>query len=129
MASRGKHLGRLQRRADYLAARLACCAEGIDLSYDKAEQRSLLWAIDLLQKEHEPMSHPELSGVWYGPHACEVCGVTIVKAAREDGGAEFEPPGRLMAIFHRGALSHDPDVVYPMTWTPHRHLDQPSAAD
>jgi hypothetical protein len=43
-----EHLRRLQRRADHLAARLACAAPGINLSYDKAELSSLLWAIDQL---------------------------------------------------------------------------------
>ncbi len=61
--------------------------------------------------------------VWYGPHACEVCGVTIVKAARESGGAEFEPPARLMRVFNRGAEAGDVDTVYPAVWMPHVHRE------
>lgn len=57
--------------------------------------------------------------IWYGPHACESCGVTIVKAAREHGGAALEPPARLMDAYQNGARSRDVDLVYPMTWTPH----------
>ena len=30
--------------------------------------------------------------VYYGPHACENCGVLIVKAGREWGGAVFTAP-------------------------------------
>ncbi len=58
---------------------------------------------------------------WYGPHACAVCGVEIVKASREQGGAEFEPPERLMRVFQRGSESSNPDLVYPMVWKPHVH--------
>jgi hypothetical protein len=61
--------------------------------------------------------------IWYGPHACQVCGATIIKAARENGGAELEPPDRLMRIFHRGSESSNPDVTYPMVWKPHVHAD------
>lgn len=64
----------------------------------------------------------ENKSIWYGPHACSVCGVTIVKAAREDGGAEYEPPARLLEIYRRGAQNGDVDLVYPMTWTPHVHI-------
>lgn len=59
---------------------------------------------------------------WYGPHACGVCGVTIVKAANERGGAEFEPPALLMQIYQRGSESNKPDLVYPMSWKPHQHI-------
>lgn len=59
--------------------------------------------------------------IWYGPHACSVCGVMIVKASREDGGAEYEPPARLLRIYQRGSESGSPDLVYPMTWRPHEH--------
>lgn len=65
--------------------------------------------------------------VWYGPHACSVCGVTIVKAAAESGGEELEPPKRLMRAFHRGSESGDPDLVYPATWKPHVHNPDSSA--
>jgi hypothetical protein len=58
---------------------------------------------------------------WYGPHACSVCGVTIVKAAREQGGQELEPPERLMRVFHRGSEVGNPDLVYPSIWIPHVH--------
>ena len=61
---------------------------------------------------------------WYGPHDCAVCGVTIIKAAMGEGGAEFEPPAQLMKIFARGAESGNPDVVYPMKWRPHVHLPE-----
>jgi hypothetical protein len=64
---------------------------------------------------------PNPNVVWYGPHGCSVCGVTIVKAAIESGGAEFEPPARLLRIFNRGAEAGDPEFVYPMEWTPHVH--------
>lgn len=63
--------------------------------------------------------------VWYGPHHCAECGVTIVKASREQGGAEFEPPDRLMRIYYRGAESSDPSLLYPMTWAPHVHRVPP----
>lgn len=44
--------------------------------------------------------------VYYGPHECGRCGRLIVKAAFEQGGAEFDYP------------RHDP--IYPNTrWTPH----------
>lgn len=56
---------------------------------------------------------------YYGPHDCETCGQTIVKQAREDGGAAFDIPERLLRIFERGAEAGDPDVAYPVTWTPH----------
>lgn len=65
--------------------------------------------------------HMAENTVWYGPHACAVCGVTIVKAAREQGGAEFEAPARLMRAFQRGSEAGDPELVYPMTWKPHVH--------
>lgn len=67
----------------------------------------------------ETTTEPE--NVWYGPHNCEVCGVTIVKASREQGGSEFEPPARLMRVYRRGSESDDVDVVYPMVWKPHVH--------
>jgi hypothetical protein len=57
--------------------------------------------------------------IWYGPHACQSCGVTIVKAAREQGGAEFEPPARLMQVYHRGSEAQQVDLVYPQVWAPH----------
>jgi hypothetical protein len=45
--------------------------------------------------------------VYYGPHACGVCGVMIVKAAREQGGAEYDAPS---------------GPIYPNTrWRPHVH--------
>ena len=45
---------------------------------------------------------------FYGPHPCEVCGVTIVKAARKHGGAEFYYPAE--------------GPIYPNTrWWPHVH--------
>ena len=48
-------LGRLQRRADHLAKRIA--ASDKDLSYDKAELSALQWAITFitgaLETEHE----------------------------------------------------------------------------
>lgn len=48
-------LGRLQRRADHLARRIA--ASDKDLSYDKAELSALQWAITFitgaLETEHE----------------------------------------------------------------------------
>lgn len=59
--------------------------------------------------------------IWYGPHACAVCGVEIVKAAREQGGQELEPPELLMRIYRRGAENGNPDLVYPMAWTTHVH--------
>lgn len=59
--------------------------------------------------------------VWYGPFACDVCGVTIVKAANKQGGAELEAPERLMRVFHRGSEAGDVQVVYPMTWKSHVH--------
>ena len=50
-----------------------------------------------------------IATIWYGPHACEVCGVVIVKAAREHGGAEFNYPVGL--------------TIYPNhAWAPHVHL-------
>ncbi len=71
----------------------------------------------------------ETETVWYGPHACEVCGAEIVKAAIEDGGAMFDVPERLKRIYHRGSESGDVDVCYPMTWPPHVHKTErgPSA--
>lgn len=30
--------------------------------------------------------------VWYGPHACGICGQLIIKAARAQGGAEYNAP-------------------------------------
>ena len=57
--------------------------------------------------------------IYYGPHACEICGQTIVKQAREEGGASFDPPPLLMRIFYRGSEAGNPDVAYPMVWTPH----------
>ncbi len=60
--------------------------------------------------------------VWYGPHACSVCGVVIVKAAAESGGEELEPPARLMRVYQRGSESGDVDLVYPATWKPHVHV-------
>ena len=59
--------------------------------------------------------------VWYGPHACSVCGSTIVKAAREEGGMELDPPERLLRVYQRGAESGDVEVVYPAEWRPHVH--------
>lgn len=59
--------------------------------------------------------------VWYGPHACEVCGVVIVKAAIEQGGEELEPPNILMRVFRMGAESGNPDIVYPLAWKKHVH--------
>lgn len=50
-----------------------------------------------------------IATIWYGPHACEVCGVSIIKAAREHGGAEFNYPVGL--------------TIYPNhAWAPHVHL-------
>ena len=74
----------------------------------------------LVRLKERPMEMESVR-TWYGPHACEVCGVTIIKAAREDGGAEFEPPERLMRVYRRGSESADVDLVYPMTWKPHVH--------
>lgn len=71
------------------------------------------------------MTENELNATWYGPHACAVCGVTIVKAAREQGGAEYEPPDQLMRVFARGAENGNPDLVYPMAWKPHVHRPHP----
>ncbi len=59
--------------------------------------------------------------VWYGPRPCAVCGVEIVKAAKESGGMELEVPARLMRIYRMGTESNDIDVVYPMVWRPHVH--------
>lgn len=67
------------------------------------------------------MTNDPVDMAWYGPHPCEVCGVTIVKAAREAGGAELEPPNALMRVYQRGAESGNPDLVYPMAWTQHVH--------
>lgn len=64
----------------------------------------------------------ENNSVWYGPHECNVCGVTIVKAALEDGGAEFEPPERLIRVYRRGSEAFDVNLVYPMTWKAHEHV-------
>lgn len=76
----------------------------------------------------ETQAAPAWYGPWYGPHQCAECGVMIVKAARESGAAEFEPPDVLMRVFLRGAESGNPEVVYPITWTPHVHRVNGSAA-
>jgi hypothetical protein len=34
----------------------------------------------------------ETTTIFYGPHQCNMCGDWIVKAAREQGGAEFDWP-------------------------------------
>jgi hypothetical protein len=199
MPSSRKHILRLQRRADHLAARLQCAADGIDMAFDRAEYRSLTWAIEQLGA---PSAHDGDSGryvhwcrkqatehgdcalsliracvnindsgidaavewareaghygrlalrqtpignekgeqmtetndvIYYGPHACSVCGETIVKASAEHGGAEFDPPAALMRIYQRGAESGNVDIVYPQTWKPHVHgsgtpLDPASAS-
>jgi len=72
----------------------------------------LRWAAEQTQKGLQPMTY-------YGPHSCETCGQTIVKQAREEGGAAFDPPPMLMRVFLRGAEAGNPDVTYPMMWTPH----------
>ena len=56
---------------------------------------------------------------YYGPHNCEHCGATIVKASREEGGKSFDPPPLLLRVFQRGSEAGNPDVAYPMAWTPH----------
>lgn len=61
--------------------------------------------------------------IWYGPHACAVCGVIIVKMAIEQGGQELEPPEALLRVFHRGSESSNQELVYPMTWAPHTHRE------
>lgn len=46
-----------------------------------------------------------MAGTFYGPHECGDCGETVVRAAREDGGAAFDVPD---------------GQVYPNTvWQPH----------
>lgn len=45
------------------------------------------------------------SAVFYGPHPCRLCGDTIVKASRAQGGAEYDEPD---------------GPIYPNTqWVPH----------
>jgi hypothetical protein len=56
---------------------------------------------------------------YYGPHNCERCGATIVKASREEGGQSFDVPPLLLRVFQRGSEAGNPDVAYPMTWEPH----------
>ena len=51
--------------------------------------------------------------IFYGPHACEDCGVMIAKASREQGGEAFDYPE---------------GPIYPNTpWAPHVH--RPVTAD
>ncbi len=73
-----------------------------------------------------PQRTKEKDMPYYGPHNCETCGQTIVKQAREDGSAAFDVPELLMRIFRRGAEAGNPDVAYPMTWTPHVCLTGPA---
>lgn len=67
------------------------------------------------------MTENEINSVWYGPHECAVCGITIVKQAVEAGGAEYEPPDALMRVYRRGAECGNVDVVYPAIWKAHVH--------
>lgn len=54
-----------------------------------------------------PLDQANSTLVYYGPHECGRCGRLIVKAAREQGGAEYDYP--------RG-----PEPIYPNTrWRPH----------
>ena len=62
--------------------------------------------------------------VYYGPHACEECGATIVKASRDHGGAAFDVPAHLLRVFERGAEAGNVDIAYPATWTPHVHREK-----
>lgn len=63
--------------------------------------------------------------VWYGPHACEVCGATVIRAASEHGGERFDVPERLMRVYLRGSEAADPALVYPQQWVPHVHRENP----
>lgn len=56
---------------------------------------------------------------WYGPHACETCGETIVRAEIARGGQKFNVPLLLLRIFQRGAENGDPAIAYPQQWTEH----------
>jgi hypothetical protein len=56
---------------------------------------------------------------WYGPHSCETCGATIIRAALERGGEKFDPPTDLLDIFRNGSVAHRYDIPYPKVWTPH----------
>jgi len=71
----------------------------------------------------------ETTMTYYGPHDCEHCGHTIVKAAREDGGAAFDVPSHLLRIFQRGSEAGNVDVAYPVVWVPHvcQPSDRPNA--
>ena len=100
-------------QVDEILAFIAMLRDARKLRAESAASR------DRKEEQENPMS--ENISTWYGPHGCRVCGVTIVKAAREDGGAEFEPPDRLMRAYRRGCEAFDVDLVYPMTWTPHVH--------
>lgn len=44
-----RHLEALQRRADWLARRVAEAADRNDLSYDRAELAALLWALQRVE--------------------------------------------------------------------------------
>ena len=49
-----------------------------------------------------------MATIWYGPHQCSVCGELIVKAAREQGGDEYDAPPS--------------GQLYPNhVWVPHIH--------
>jgi hypothetical protein len=82
----------------------------------------------LIKEGDMTMSIPDIekaegaSCVWYGPHPCGVCGETIVKAALESGGAEFDVPEILMRVYDRGSEARNPGLVYPMVWKPHVHV-------
>lgn len=59
--------------------------------------------------------------VWYGPHACSVCGETIVRAAQESGGQELDVPAHLLRVYQRGSEALNVDVAYPAVWRAHVH--------
>lgn len=99
----------VQRCADELKHEMDVVIGGIDMA-----------GIDRIGVD-EPGRSEAQEVVWYGPHACAICGETIVKAARESGGAEFDPPKHLMRVFQRGSESCVPEIVYPAIWTPHVH--------
>lgn len=57
--------------------------------------------------------------IWYGPHACDLCGETVVRADLHGGGQRFDVPELLLHIYRRGSESGNVEITYPMTWQPH----------
>lgn len=67
----------------------------------------------LPKKPSEQVGTIENEPIFYGPHACEVCGETIVKGSKASGGHEFN-------------AQHPTDIIYPnthpdLTWVAHEH--------